>query len=348
MLFRSAVEEVRETIRSAVRLRLESSDVEVGAYVSGGIDSSIVSALAVRENNAPLRGFSIAFDDPAFDEHAYQQQVAAELGIALTSVRISDHDIVDNFAMMIRHAETAQFRTAPIPMLLLSRQVHAEGVKVVLTGEGSDEVFLGYDLFKEALFRRDWPGETDAERAAHLARVYPYLDHFQSDQARSLLSFFARSREELTPGLFSHETRFTVGLAATNMLVSALGSPAEDAAALAAMIEQKYPGFTTMPLLDRARILEAETLLAGYLLSSQGDRMAAANSVETRSPFLDSRVVSLGFALQTELMLEQNMVEKKVLREAFSDVVSGGLIGRRKIPYRAPDPMALLAPVGKA
>src|SRR5437899_11104186 len=147
-----ALEALDELLHSAVRLRLQA-DVPVGGYLSGGIDSSIVCALAAACSPHVLRTFSVTFEDPALDESMYQQPVAAAVRSQHAVLRIGSGDIARVFPDVIRHTETPLVRTAPAPLYLLSRIVREHGIKVVLTGEGSDEVFLGYDLFKETIVR---------------------------------------------------------------------------------------------------------------------------------------------------------------------------------------------------
>ncbi len=147
-----ALDALDELLRSAVRLRLQA-DVPVGGYLSGGIDSSIVCALAAVGSPHALRTFSVTFEDPTLDESAYQYAVAADVRSRHAVQRIGRGDIARVFPDVIRHTETPLVRTAPAPLYLLSQVVREHGIKVVLTGEGSDEVFLGYDLFKEAIIR---------------------------------------------------------------------------------------------------------------------------------------------------------------------------------------------------
>ncbi len=166
-------EELRELLVDAVRLQLRA-DVTVGAYLSGGLDSSAISALVRRYHQKSLITFSIAFEDPEFDESVFQSQMAKHLGTEHTQVLCRKSDIAAIFPDVIRHTETPILRTAPAPLLLLSKAVRAQGLKVVLTGEGADEVFGGYDLYKEALIRRFWARNPSSKwRPALLDRLYP-------------------------------------------------------------------------------------------------------------------------------------------------------------------------------
>ena len=333
--FEEATEAVQAALLQSVHLRLRS-DVPVACYVSGGLDSSIITYLAQRENKHPVRSFSISFDDPQFDESTYQRMVADQLGTEHILVRTSLDDIATNFKDVIWHAETALFRTAPVPMYLLAKKVHAMGNKVVLTGEGADEAFLGYNIFKETLFRSQYNNYADQEaRVAGLLQLYPYLQHFNEPAARSMLQFYARHLDEKVEGLFSHEVRFVNGLFATRLLEGKYGDDNGDAR-LAAFCKGLFPNFRDLPTLAKAQTVEFITLLAGYLLSSQGDRMTSAHSVEGRCPFLDPNVVKLGFSLPVEYRLK-GASEKHILKAAYRSKLPPAVTERPKQPYRAPD-----------
>lgn len=146
-------DELRELMIDAVRLQLRA-DVPVGAYLSGGLDSSIITSLIHNFTDTPLRTFSVTFEDDEFDESAHQQQLVDYLGTQHSQVRCTRADIAAAFPRALWHAEAPILRTAPTPLMLLSASVHEQGYKVVLTGEGADEVFGGYDIFKEARVRR--------------------------------------------------------------------------------------------------------------------------------------------------------------------------------------------------
>ena len=148
-------EEIEETTVEAVRLRLRA-DVPVGVYLSGGLDSSIIATIVKKLTNTPIEAFSLAFADASYDESEYQQRLARAIGVNYNSVRVKNHQIGKVFPEVIRHGERPILRAAPAPMFLLSGLVREKGFKVILTGEGADELFGGYDIFKEDKIRRFW------------------------------------------------------------------------------------------------------------------------------------------------------------------------------------------------
>ncbi len=153
---RGAAEELAVRLRSASRLRITSADVPVGAYLSGGLDSTLTAILGSDASDGRLETFSLGFDDDDYDERPFQRLVASRLGSRHHEVTVSHADIAEVFPDVIFHGERPVLRTAPAPMFLLSRAVRAAGVKAVLTGEGADEILAGYDIFREARIRAFW------------------------------------------------------------------------------------------------------------------------------------------------------------------------------------------------
>src|SRR5690606_23945331 len=132
------VGDVRDRLVEAVRLRFLRSDVPVGAYLSGGLDSAITAAVIARYTDAPLQTFSLRFADADFDEGSYQEAMARRLGTEHHHITVEARDIGAAFPDVVRHAETPVLRAAPAPMFLLSGLVRQHGMKVVVTGEGAD------------------------------------------------------------------------------------------------------------------------------------------------------------------------------------------------------------------
>ncbi|MEU9123592.1 asparagine synthase (glutamine-hydrolyzing) [Streptomyces sp. NPDC048506] len=330
-----AVELVRADLEAAVDVRLRS-DVEVGVYASGGLDSSIVAHLAAQRTGRQLRTFSLAFEDAEFDESAEQDDLVRHLGTRHSTVRVSDADVVENFPEAVRHAELPAFRTAFVPMYLLARQVRAEGVKVVLSGEGADEAFLGYGIFKDVLLLSAWHELDDDTRLRRMGQLYPYLRHFgDEDGHRRMLGLYRQFVEEDLPGLFSHQMRFQNGRFAARLLKDA-GDPFAAVKELVA----REPGYAALSPVQRAQWLEFRTLLGGYLLSTQGERMALAHGVENRCPFLDPAVVRR--AASVNLRFGDPFDEKYLLKRAYADVLPERIVKKGKFPYRAPDSAAFV------
>ena len=330
--------ELRARLVEATRLRFLRSDVPVGAYLSGGIDSAVTAAVIARYTDVPLHTFSLRFADPELDEGPFQQAMSGVLGTKHEEVVVSAADIDRVFPRVVWHAETPLLRAAPAPMLLLSAFVRENGYKVVVTGEGADEMLGGYDIFREARVRLFWsrdPASHLRSRAAEL--LYPWMARSPGGTPAFARSFFGRNLDPADAGL-SHRPRWD----STSVIKALLrpgwslgdaGLPGDD------VVARLPEGSSRWDPLARAQWLEMTTLLPGYILSSQGDRMLMASSVEGRFPFLDRDVVELANMLPARHKL-LGLEEKYVLKRAFGDLVPDEILHRPKQPYRAPDAAA--------
>lgn len=329
-------EELRELLTDAVRIQLRS-DVPVGAYLSGGLDSAIVAALI--KNCAPgrLRTFSLGFEDGEFDESSFQDEMVRFLGTDHTRVHCSRKAICQEFPRAVWHAETAIVRTAPAPMMLLSREVRAAGYKVVLTGEGADEVFGGYDLFKEARVRRFWARNPESRiRPLILGRLYPYLEKSPTASPHFARQFFGEGLDDPDVPYFGHLTRWSTTRRAWRFFSRDMRAALAGWDPIAELAASLPPEISRWKPLCRDQYVEAHTLLSGYLLAAQGDRPAMANSVEARHPFLDHRVIAFANRLPVRYKL-MGLQEKFLLRRALAPLLPPGIWRRPKQPYRAPD-----------
>jgi asparagine synthase (glutamine-hydrolysing) len=328
------LEEFQALLVDATRIRLRA-DVPVGAYLSGGLDSSAIAAVVRNHTPNRLRTFSIAFTDASFDERDHQQRMARFLGTEHQVVEATHADIARVFPDVVWHTEVPVLRTAPAPMLLLSKLVQDSGFKVVLTGEGADEFLAGYDIFKEAKIRRFCARQPGSKlRAALLQRLYPEILAASQSSGAFLTAFFLEGSTDVDSPDYSHavrwrNTRRTWRFFTDDVLRTGDDLPVD------AIVPLVPDGFSQWGLLDRAEFLEAAIFLPQYLLCSQGDRMAMANSVEGRFPFLDHRLVEFCNRLPAELRM-RGLQDKYLLRALARRWLPEETAGRRKRPYRAP------------
>lgn len=329
------VEELSALLMDATRIRLRA-DVPVGAYLSGGLDSSITAALARQCIGQSLRTFSITFGQSDLDERKYQMEVAHSLGTEHEVVRCTPREIGEVFADVVWHMETPVLRTAPAPMFILSKLVQNKNVKVVLTGEGADEFWGGYDIFKEAKVRAYIAAQPDSRRRPLLLkRLYPYLDGLQKQSPACLQTFFHAGRGKTDHPLFSHLPRWEL-TQRCQMLFSEDVRLSNTTNNLWSPVMDSLPGqFDRWSPFRRAQYLEAAFLLPDYLLSSQGDRVTMAHSLEGRYPFLDHRLVDFSTRIPSRLKMKA-LNEKYVLKRAFSKQLPKSVVDRPKQPYRAP------------
>jgi asparagine synthase (glutamine-hydrolysing) len=336
----SAAEEVRAALEEATRLRMLRADVPVGSYLSGGLDSSLIATLGLRAKGSRFSTFSLRFEDAEYDETAYQRLMAERLGSDHHEVVVSRGDIARVFPDVIRHTERPVLRTAPAPLYLLSKLVHDAGIKVVLTGEGADEMFAGYDLFREAKVRRFWAAQPASEcRPRLLERLYPYLERSPVSQRAMARQFFGRNLDRATEAGFGHQPRWEGASALKRLFSTDAREQLAGRDARATLLAGLPPEFRDWSALAQDQFLEVHTLLSGYLLSSQGDRMLMAHSVEGRFPFLDRRVAALAESLPPAYKLRV-LDEKHVLKRAAADLVPEAILARPKQPYRAPDALS--------
>lgn len=333
-----AAAEALALLGDATRIRLRA-DVPVGSYLSGGLDSSVISALAARQraNEGGLSTFSVAFASREHDESEHQVRLADAIGSRHSAVMCHGGDIARVFPDVVAHTEQPILRTAPAPLYLLAQRVREEGLKVVLTGEGADEVFAGYDIFKEAKVRRFCARQPSSKiRPLLFKKLYPYLPGLRDQSAEYLAAFFGVNDARLDDPLFSHRPRLRNTASAKLFFSPELRERLKGYDAADELVSRLPARFGRWHPLHQAQYLEASWLLPGYILSAQGDRMAMAHGVEGRFPYLDHRLVELAARMTPETKV-RGLVEKHVLRQAARDILPPESANRAKQPYRAPD-----------
>lgn len=313
------IETLRELLTRSVHRRMQA-DVPVGYYLSGGLDSSLIAALAHRV--APgIRpdSFSITFGESDLDESRHQRMMAELLGSRHHATRFETADIAGELQRMVRHAETPVKETYNVCSLALSRAVRDSGNRVVLTGEGADELFGGY-----LGYRFDRAGHRDA-------RADGLEGQLEREIRRTLWGepdvFYERDHHawrEAKLDLYSE------GLVDSFPDFDALRHPVADGA----MLRGRHP-------LHQRSYLDVKLRLTDHLLSDHGDRMALANSVEARYPFLDIDVVRFAARIPPRLKVTSG-TEKYVLKQAARGLVPDPVIQREKFGFRAQGSPGLL------
>jgi asparagine synthase (glutamine-hydrolysing) len=336
-------ERFRHALDEAVRLRLRA-DVPVGCYLSGGLDSCAVLGLAARHRIEPIRAFTLTFDRAAYDEGPIAREMAAHAGADFQPIPIRQSDLADRFADATSQAETLCFNAHGIAKFLLSRAVRDAGYKVVLTGEGSDEILAGYPPFRRDMLLHNAQGQ-DAEAVRQL------LEQLQANNAVSRGLLLCDG--EAPPLASVHRA-----LGFVPSWLEAFGTVATRLRALFApdfaaefFGRDPYRAFlngldvagqlTGREPVNQSLYLWSKAALPNYILAVLGDRMEMAHSVEGRVPFLDHHVVELVRDLPITQKI-RGMTEKYVLREAARPVLSATVYSRQKHPFLAPP--AALAP----
>lgn len=333
-------EQVHDLLLDAVRLRLRA-DVPVGSYLSGGLDSSAITSMIVNHFNNRVRTFGIRFEEGRFDEGIYQNQMVNFLKCRHSEIVATNAQIGTWFERVLWHTEKPMLRTSPIPLFLLSQLVRENGFKVVLSGEGADELFGGYNIFRETKIRRFWARQPESEgRGDLIGQLYPYV--FDNPRLkRAVQGFFAKQLTEVDNPFYSHLLRWGNTSRAKMLFSESLGADLNDYSGLAQLRQSLPDTFGKADALTKAQYLEMKIFMSNYLLSSQGDRMAMANSVETRVPFLDHRLIELAARIEPRMKIS-GLKEKSILRRAVKDILPDTIGTRAKHPYRAPIKQGLL------
>lgn len=330
-----ATEELRGLFRESVKVRLRA-DVEVAAYLSGGIDSSVTTAFIHELNPGNLNTFSIGFRDKDFDETPFQIEASKYFNTNHTAFSCTSQEIGTHFYDTIRHTEFPILRTAPTPMYMLSKKVREHNIKVVITGEGADEILAGYNIFKEDKIRRFWARNPQSDiRPLLLKKLYPYLPMMKDARTQVLKMFFGYKLNETDHPYYSHLLRWHNTSRIQNYFSDALINGLNNYQPMDELSKNMATEFSQFGDLSKAQYLESSVFMSGYLLSSQGDRMAMANSVEGRYPFLDHHVVEFANSLPESYKLRL-LNEKHILKKMMVGKIPESILSRHKQAYRAP------------
>jgi asparagine synthase (glutamine-hydrolysing) len=333
-------ERIEELLSDAVRIRLRA-DVPVGTYLSGGLDSSGITALVLRKFDQDVSTFGIRFEEDGFDEGEHQHTMVSFLGSRHSELVARNEMIGTALPKVLWHCEKPVLRTSPVPLFLLSRLVRDSHLKVVLTGEGADEFFGGYNIFREAKVRQYWARRPDSGRgSALLGRLYPYI--FKNERLRKTLQgFFARGLDRPDDPLFSHRIRWDNTSKTKTFFSEALRAEIGGYDGYEEVLQNLPAAYPEWDCLAKAQFLEASIFLSSYLLSSQGDRVAMAHSVEIRLPYLDPRILEFMGRVPSKWKV-RGLDEKHILKKSFEGTLPPDITGRPKHPYRAPIKQALL------
>ena len=335
----NTVKEAAETFETiftdAVKLRLRA-DVPVAAYLSGGLDSSITTAFIKKISPNNLRTFSIGFTEKDFDESSYQNIARDYFETQHSSVTCSPKDISDSFKAVVWHAEAPLLRTAPTPMNLLAKSVRAQNIKVVITGEGADELFGGYNIFKETKIKHFWAKDPQSKyRPLLLKKLYPYIPQISKANNNILKLFFGYKLSETSSPIYSHLLRWNNTSRINNYLSKDYKIAISNYHPISKIEDQLKDQLNGYDYLTKAQWIEINFFMSKYLLSSQGDRMGMANSIEGRYPFLDHRVIEFCMKLNPDLKLK-GLNEKYLLKYMMKDRIPDAILNRSKQAYRAP------------
>ncbi|MEW8441201.1 MAG: asparagine synthase C-terminal domain-containing protein, partial [Candidatus Thiodiazotropha taylori] len=332
---REWIEAVRESLLEAVQLRLEA-DVPVGCYLSGGIDSCSILGLAAAARQNPVKAFTIGSDNADYDESPIAREMAQSTGADQDVMMLDASHLYDNFVETLWHTERTIYNTLGVAKLLMSRHVRDVNYKVVLTGEGSDELFGGYPAFRRDMFlhgldhlspeeRGEWE-KLLAEQNKLFKGAMLAEDEINNPALQAKIGFTPSC---LQPWLASAAR--VPDILSRELSTQLHGyDPGEGIAAQldASMLRDRHP-------LDKAQYVWIKTMLEGQILTWGGDRVDMANSMEARPAFLDHHLAELAAQLPPSLRI-QGRTEQYVLREAMKGLLPEVLYKREKFAFMAP------------
>jgi asparagine synthase (glutamine-hydrolysing) len=329
--------EFRHELEEAVRIRLRA-DVPVGVYLSGGLDSCAVLGLASRHHPDPIRAFTLTFDDAAYDEGPIASEMAAMAGAQFHAIPINQQHLAENFADAILQSETFCVNAHGVAKFLLSKAVRDAGYKVVITGEGSDEILGGYAHFRRdmLLYNREGQDEKEVEQllawlnennTVSRGLLLPDGDVGNLEGVRRILGY--------VPSWI--ETFSSRAVKMQPLLADDFGCRFKDRDSYLQLLSDiDVPGqLKGRDALNQSLYLWGKSVLANYILTMLGDRMEMAHSIEGRVPFLDHKVVEC-ICRQPVNQKIRGMTEKYVLREAVRDVITDTVYRRQKHPFLSP------------
>lgn len=336
-----AIDKFENLFRDSLALRMRA-DVPVAAYLSGGLDSTSTTAFIKEMFPDKFKTFSIGFEQKDFDESSFQTEAANFLDTQHHSISFKNKDVIDLFEKVIWHTEVPILRSAPFPMYKLSELVRSHGIKVVITGEGADEILGGYNIFKEAIIRQFWAKYPESKiRPLLLKRLYPYLPQINDGGIGMLKLFFGYKLSDTDSPIYSHLLRWKNTSRISNFFSSEFKEQIKSNDMVADYAERISSTVTGYTPLAKAQYIESNVFMQGYLLSSQGDRVSMANSVEGRYPFLDHRLVEFCSTLPDQLKIS-GLDEKYLLKQVVKNSIPTSVLKRPKQAYRAPIAQALL------
>ena len=328
---RDAVRRFRELLEESVRIRL-MSDVPLGMFLSGGLDSSAIAAIMARQIDRPLQTFSVAFKDRAFSELDYARQVSTAIGADAHEVVIDEHDFFGALPRLIWHEDEPIAHTSSVPLYFVS-ELARQHVKVVLTGEGSDELLAGYGKYPRALVNWTAGGLYSSVPAPVRSWIASAVVPRLPSQARRYAerSFVARP---VTPEALFFDNFAAVGLERQHALLRprvAAWATAERAYGPSRAYFDAPNGRSTV--LDRLLYADLKTYLVELLMKQ--DQMSMAASIESRVPFLDHKLVEFAAALPDRLKL-RGFKTKWILREAVREILPPDILSRPKMGFPVP------------
>jgi len=338
-------QKIESLISNAVSSRLRS-DVPVGLMLSGGLDSAIIGQEMIESNSSDnLKSFSVTFQNGQFDERKYQDIMVNHLKSDHYQVEIDELTMCENFSDAVYASEMPSPRTAFAAIYALHQEAHKQGIKVLLSGEGADEMFMGYDIFTEVFIKDQiLAGKSFEELQKYISTVNAFMPNDENYHKLARLKYsnyraLAQNKDWNT----SHSQRRQLGTRSISLSSLNKNENLMVDEEWYEFLQLKYNSFQNENEFRRAQKIEAETLLSGHLLCTQGDRVSMANSVETRMPFLDPSLAAFSMRIDEKKNFFSGKSEKEILKNIYMNRLPKTILERKKFPFRAPDSQLFLS-----
>jgi len=327
------IEQVLETLRISVKIRL-ISDVPVGVFLSGGVDSSLVTALVAESKDVPLKTFTLGFkDNESYNELVYARQVARLLNAESHEILIDATDVINFFPKFFEYQEEPLGNPIWIPMYFVSQLARDNGVKVVLSGDGGDELFAGYNRWMSYLkfYNRVWKYYSKTPQVLR-GLNFALLKPFVSDEIKyEALKRSAHAEELFWGGTAFKERELAMFLNEQTYDYLHKSRPYTAIAALKNAFDERHRSADYLEWMSYIAL--KTSLLEDYLMRL--DKMGMAASIEGRVPLLDHKFVALALSIPPELRYK-NYENKYLLKKVAARLLPRELIYRKKMGFCAP------------
>ena len=327
------VDELDYLLNKSIARRLNEPE-KTAFYLSGGLDSSLIAAIASKHIDERIDTFSISFLDKNYDEAKYQDMISKYLNSNHRCLTVSSTDVISNIENVVKIIQSPITKTGLSPMYLLSRYVKENGFDTVLSGEGADEIFGGYDIFKEVKIREFCEKDPSSKtRPLLYKRLYSYVNGYESFNSATLSTFF--NQVELNEMFSSHYTRFKYGDYCSQFFNKDLRDRLKSYDYIEEIKKNLPEYYDKFSKIAKAQYLEIETFLNNYLLLLQGDSIAMSNGISCKYPFLDNDITDFAFALKDKFKINV-LNEKYLLKKLAARYLPDEFLKRKKFPFRAP------------
>jgi asparagine synthase (glutamine-hydrolysing) len=330
--FQQHSQRLRQTLEDAVKLRM-IADVPLGAFLSGGVDSSIIVALMARNSGNPIKTFNISYPDlPVYDERSYARELAAMYNTDHHEIRLNSNEILQIIPEVLSSLGEPFGDSSILPTLVVSRETRKD-VTVALAGDGGDELFAGYRLYLGETFYKYYDHLPQWFRRYGLESWIPLLPDSRNvkwlEYIRRVKKFIRGAHGDLIHRLFLWREVFSSEL--ISALLNGEPKPLESVSG-----ESWLRGFDRWPGDDLNRLLyvEVKDSLPCDMLTKV-DLMSMKKALEVRVPFLDHRVVELAFQMPGSMKL-RGLKRKFILLETFRDLLPPTLLNRPKQGFEVP------------